>query len=142
MVRILYGNNIACDYVLILYRDNIMSEYHHMHPQSYLVVQDAEAQPGLSLLQLHHVDVSLPHGQRGRHPGHPPLGDVLRRWTGEDTPVLQLWYTHNKHSRKEGHRVIKSIAHLHIFHKFYGISGLFIKIYIIYIYGIVSLYLV
>ena len=78
----------------------------------YLVVEDAEAQPGLSFLQLHHVGVFLPHGEGGRHGGHPPLGDVLRCWTREDTAVVQLVHTQpQQDTQQEGQGIRTHNAH-------------------------------
>lgn len=57
---------------------------------SDLIVQDTEAQSRLAFLQLDHLSLSLPHGQRRRHGGHATLGDVLSRRAGNDTALVQL----------------------------------------------------
>lgn len=72
---------------------------------SDLVVQDAEAQSQLAFLQLDHLSVSLPHGQRGRHGGHAAFRDVLGRGTGNDTTLVQL----GQAERTEGRRLIHDV---------------------------------
>lgn len=86
---------------------------------SDLVVQDAEAQSCLSFLQLDHLSLSLPHGQRRWHRGHATLGDVLRRRTGNDTALVQLGWARRREGTRQRRLIYSSEAY-----RLHSVAGL------------------